>query len=290
MSEKMVTLVSSSGSFGGKQEVWSHESKELKCKMNFSVYIPPKVKNNAGTKVPVLYWLSGLTCTEQNFIIKSGFQKYASEEGIIVVGPDTSPRGVNIEGEDDDYDFGSGAGFYVDSTQDKWKTHYRMYSYVTKELPKMIDQNFPVIKGCQSIFGHSMGGHGSLICALKNPGFYKSVSVFSPISNPVVGKWGQKCLTGYLGNNKKDWEEWDATLLVKKYKGPALNLIVEQGAEDPYLADELYVQNLIDACVGANVAVDYRLHEGYDHSFYFVSTFLGQHIKHHANILYSTVY
>jgi S-formylglutathione hydrolase len=228
MSEKMVTLVSSSGSFGGKQEVWSHESKELKCQMNFSVYIPPKVKDNSGIKVPVLYWLSGLTCTEQNFIIKSGFQRYASEEGIIVVGPDTSPRGVNIESEDDNYDFGSGAGFYVDSTQDKWKTHYRMYSYVTKELPKIIDENFPVIKGCQSIFGHSMGGHGSLICALKNPGFYKSVSVFAPISNPVVGKWGQKCLTGYLGNNKKDWEEWDATLLVKKYKGPPLNLIVEQ--------------------------------------------------------------
>ena len=226
MSSTVISLVSSNKCFGGKQEVYSHQSEELKCKMNFSIYIPSKASD--GIKVPVLYFLSGLTCTEQNFIIKSGFQRYASEEGLIVVGPDTSPRGLNIDGEDTDWDFGTGAGFYVDSTQDKWKDNYRMYSYVTKELPKIIENNFPVIIGCQSISGHSMGGHGALICSLKNPGLYKSVTAFSPISNPSKGKWGQKCFNGYLGPNPKDWEEWDATLLAAKYNGPPLHLLIDQ--------------------------------------------------------------
>ena len=227
MSSDNIELLLSKKCFGGKQEVWSHDSQQLNCKMKFSIYIPSKASD--GVKLPVLYWLSGLTCTEDNFIVKSGFQRYAAQENLIVVGPDTSPRGVGIDGEDIDWDFGTGAGFYVDATQDKWKDNYRMYSYVTKELPKVIENNFPeVLSGCQSISGHSMGGHGALICALKNPGLYKSVTAFAPISNPTKGKWGQKCFKGYLGNNPKDWEEWDATLLVQKYNGPPLNLLIEQ--------------------------------------------------------------
>ncbi|CAG2162509.1 unnamed protein product [Oppiella nova] len=287
MSANGVTLVSSNRCFGGRQEVYSHDSEQLKCKMLFSIYIPPKAVD--GVKVPVLYWLSGLTCTEQNFIIKSGFQRYASDEGIVVVAPDTSPRGLNIEGEDTDYDFGTGAGFYVDSTQDKWKDNYRMYSYVTKELPLIIEQNFAVISGCQSITGHSMGGHGALICALKNPGLYRSVSAFAPIANPSKGKWGQKCFKGYLGDNPKDWEEWDSTLLVDKYNGPPLNLLIDQGSTDPYLADDLMGKNFVESCAGAKVPVIYRLQEGYDHSFFFVSTFIGQHIAHHAKALYDSI-
>ena len=226
MSSDALSLVSSAKCFGGKQEVYSHESQQLKCKMNFSVYLPPKATD--GQKVPVLYWLSGLTCTEQNFIIKSGFQRYAAQENLMVVGPDTSPRGVNIEGEDDSYDFGSGAGFYVDATEDKWKNNYRMYSYVTKELPKLIEANFPVMAGCQSISGHSMGGHGALICALKNPGLYKCATAFAPIANPIKAKWGQKCFTGYLGSNTDLWNQYDATLLVANYNGPPLNLLIDQ--------------------------------------------------------------
>ncbi|XP_054152884.1 S-formylglutathione hydrolase-like [Oppia nitens] len=283
----IVSLVSSSKCFGGKQEVYSHESEEVKCKMTFSVYIPPKALD--GQKVPVLYWLSGLTCTEQNFIIKSGFQRYAAEEGLIVVGPDTSPRGLNIDGEDTDYDLGTGAGFYVDATQDKWKTNYRMFSYVTKELPKVIEANFPIITGCQSIFGHSMGGHGALICALKNPGLYKSVTSFSPIANPVKGKWGQKNLSAYLGSDQTYWQQWDATYLVQKYNGPPLHLIIDQGSADPYLHEELMVKNFEDACVSAKVPVKYQLRDGYDHSFFFVATFIGEHIKHHSTILYQSI-
>ncbi len=221
-----LTLVSSSKCFGGQQNVYSHESQQLKCKMNFSVYIPPKAED--GVKVPLMYWLSGLTCTEQNFIIKSGFQKYAAKYGLLVVNPDTSPRGLNIEGEDTDWDFGTGAGFYVDATQDKWKNNYRMFSYVTQELPQIIEENFPVLKDCQSITGHSMGGHGALVCALKNPGLYKAVTAFAPIANPSKGKWGVKAFTGYLGSNQKDWEEWDSTYLVQKYNGPPLHIIIDQ--------------------------------------------------------------
>lgn len=223
---KEFKLVSSAKCFGGWQKVFSFFSNELQCETRFSAYIPPDVDEQK--PAPVLYWLSGLTCTEENFIVKSGFQKYASKEKIIVIGPDTSPRGCNIEGEDKDWDFGTGAGFYVDATTDNYRKHYRMYSYITKELPKVVEENFPVIKGVQSIFGHSMGGHGALICALKNPGFYKSVSAFAPISNPMASAWGQKCFTGYLGANQDDWKEWDATELIGHYKGPDLNLLIDQ--------------------------------------------------------------
>ncbi|KAF7488298.1 S-formylglutathione hydrolase [Sarcoptes scabiei] len=219
-------LVSSSKCFKGLQNVYSFFSQELQCETRFSAYLPVDVSNE--NPLPVLFWLSGLTCTEENFIIKSGFQRYAAEHRLIVIGPDTSPRGCNIEGEDKDWDFGTGAGFYVDATTELYQKHYRMYSYVVKELPNIIESNLPVKKNCRSIFGHSMGGHGALICALKNPGFYRSCTVFAPISNPMQSPWGKKCFKGYLGDNENDWKLYDATELITKYKGPNLHLLIDQ--------------------------------------------------------------
>jgi S-formylglutathione hydrolase len=255
--------------------------------MNFSLYIPPKaVDADVDVKLPVLYWLSGLTCTEQNFIIKSGFQRYAAENNLIVVGPDTSPRGVNIEGEDGSWDFGSGAGFYVNSTQEKWKEHYRMYSYVVDELPALVESSFSfVLPGKRAISGHSMGGHGALICGLKNPGVYSSVSAFAPIVNPSNCPWGQKAFSGYLGEEKKLWSEWDATELVRGYNGPPLNLLIDQGSSDEWLAKELKTQNFVEACAAAKVPVILRMQDGYDHGYFFVGTFLSDHFKHHAAAL-----
>lgn len=219
-------LVSSSKCFGGLQNVYSFFSKQLQCETRFSAFIPPNVSKENPS--PALYWMSGLTCTEENFIIKSGFQKHAVEHNLVVIGPDTSPRGCNIEGEDDSYDFGTGAGFYVDATTEKFKGHYRMYSYVVHELPTVVEENLPVVKGLKSIFGHSMGGHGALIIGLKNPDKYKSVTALSPISNPCASEWGRKCFKGYLGDNPEEWKKYDATELVANYQGPDLSLRVDQ--------------------------------------------------------------
>lgn len=219
-------LVSSVKCFGGLQNVYSFFSKQLSCETRFSAYIPPKATPQA--PVPVLFWLSGLTCTEENFYVKSGFQRYAAEHNLIVVGPDTSPRGCNIEGEDKDWDFGTGAGFYIDATTENYKANYRMFSYITKELPGVIEANLPVIKGARSISGHSMGGHGALVCALKNPGLFKVVTAFAPISNPIASAWGVKCFTGYLGEDKEAWSDWDATELIAKYQGPEMHLRIDQ--------------------------------------------------------------
>lgn len=280
---------SSAKSFGGLQKVYSHESREVKCLMKFAVYLPPKAVDVPTRKFPVLYWLSGLTCTEQNFIIKSGYQRYAAENDLVVVAPDTSPRGCGIEGEDVDWDFGTGAGFYVDATEEKWKNNYRMFSYVTRELPALIESSFDFVeKGRRSISGHSMGGHGALICALKNPGMYVSVSAFAPINNPTQVPWGQKALAGYLGTNQEFWKEWDATCLVEKYHGPPLNLLVDQGSADPYLEVQLRGDNFIAACSKGNVPLVYRLHDGYDHGYFFVGTFIEEHMKHHASALMSS--
>lgn len=251
--------------------------------MNFGVYIPPQATSK---KVPVLYWLSGLTCTEQNFISKAGAQRCASELGVMIVAPDTSPRGCAIEGEDDSWDFGTGAGFYVDATQEKWKNNYRMYSYITKELPEIVNSNFAVQPDKQSIFGHSMGGHGALICALKNPGKYTSVSAFSPICNPTAAPWGQKALAGYLGDDQEKWKEYDATLLIKNYKGPELHILIDQGAEDQFLKDkQLLPENLKAAANENGIEVNVHMKEGYDHSYYFISTFIDDHITHHVKHL-----
>nr|KAG5699602.1 hypothetical protein BaRGS_000718 [Batillaria attramentaria] len=251
--------------------------------MKFGVYLPPAAESG---KVPVLYWLSGLTCTEQNFVTKAGAQKYASELGLIIIAPDTSPRGVGIEGEDDSYDFGSGAGFYVDATQDKWKQNYRMYTYVTKELPALINANFPTIPDRQAIFGHSMGGHGALICALRNPGMFRSVSAFAPICNPSKCPWGKKAFTGYLGSDANVWQDYDATCLVQKYSGPPLEILIDQGKADNFLADkQLLPENLMEACTSTKTPIIMRMQEGYDHSYFFIASFIEDHIRHHAKFL-----
>ncbi|XP_019634932.1 PREDICTED: S-formylglutathione hydrolase-like [Branchiostoma belcheri] len=278
-----VSEVSSNKMFGGFQKVFSHESTWLKCKMNFGVYLPPQAESG---KCPVLYWLSGLTCTEQNFVTKACAQRAAAEHGIIIIAPDTSPRGCNIEGEEDGWDFGTGAGFYVNATEDKWKTNYRMYSYVTEELPSVVNSNFPVDSDRQSVFGHSMGGHGALICYLKNPGKYRSVSAFAPICNPISCPWGQKAFSGYLGSNQETWKEYDASELVKKYQGPPVDILIDQGTADNFLpAGQLLPDNFVAACAESKVPVVLRMQEGYDHSYYFMASFMDDHIKHHAKHL-----
>ncbi|XP_061827770.1 S-formylglutathione hydrolase [Nerophis lumbriciformis] len=281
-----VTQVSSNRCAGGFQKVFEHDSTELKCRMKFAVFLPPKAETD---KCPVMYWLSGLTCTEQNFITKAGSQLAAAENGLIIVAPDTSPRGCNIEGEDESWDFGTGAGFYVDATQGPWKSNYRMYSYVTKELPALIQANFPADPDRMSISGHSMGGHGALICALKNPGKYKTVSAFAPICNPMQCPWGQKAFAGYLGPDRATWEAYDATVLAASYSGPQLDILIDQGRDDQFgSAGQLLPDNLIAACSEKKIPVVFRLQKGYDHSYFFIYSFINEHIKHHANFLNAT--
>ncbi|KAL6047350.1 S-formylglutathione hydrolase [Balamuthia mandrillaris] len=277
--------VSSAKCFGGHVERYSHASSTLHCEMKFSVFVPPQA---ASSKVPVLYWLSGLTCTDENFITKAGAQRAASKYGFVLVCPDTSPRGVEIEGQDDSWEFGSGAGFYVNATQSKWATHYNMYDYVTKELPALVESNFPVDPEKKSIFGHSMGGHGALICALKNPGTYKSVSAFAPICNPINCPWGQKAFSGYLGEDKEAWKQYDSSELIRGYNGAALPVLVDQGTEDKFLKDLL--PEALEAGAKENassgaVSLEVRMQEGYDHSYYFISTFVEEHIEFHARFL-----
>ncbi len=264
--------------------MFEHASDVLKCKMKFAVFIPSKADE---AKVPVLYWLSGLTCTEQNFVTKAGAQRCAEEYGLMIVAPDTSPRGCGIEGEDDSWDFGTGAGFYVDSTEEKWKTNYNMYSYVTKELPALVQANFPALPDKQSIFGHSMGGHGALVCALKNPGRYVSVSAFAPICNPINCPWGQKAFGGYLGGDRDSWKNWDATELVGNYNGPPFPyILIDQGKEDKFLTQgQLLPENFVEACRKVSMPVVLRMQEGYDHSYYFIASFMEEHIKQHAQVL-----
>ncbi|XP_034934655.1 S-formylglutathione hydrolase isoform X2 [Chelonus insularis] len=251
--------------------------------MNFGVYLPPQAEIE---KVPVIYWLSGLTCTEMNFIQKAGAQKHAAKHGVILVIPDTSPRGDDIP-DDPAYDFGKGAGFFVDAIQEPWKKNFRMYSYITKELPEIINKNFPILDDKQSIMGHSMGGHGALICALKNPGMYKTVSAFAPISNPIECDWGKKAFSGYLGDSDEDkklWNEYDATCLTQKYSGPPLHILIDQGKEDNFL-HQLMPNNLLNASKNSGLTLIMRYQEGYDHSYFFVSTFIKDHIEHHMKYL-----
>lgn len=282
----VITLISTNKCFGGLQKIFSHQSKELDCEMKFAIFLPDAA--SADSKLPVLYWLSGLTCNETNFIQKSGFQRYASEHGLIVVCPDTSPRGVNLPGEDDSWDFGSGAGFYVDASKDPWSKHYKMFSYVTQELIDVVNNNFPMAAADrQSIAGHSMGGHGALICALKNPGLYRSVSAFAPICNPTKCPWGVKAFGGYFGEaDKEEWRNWDASELVAGYNGPPLELYVDQGAEDSFLKDgQLLPHNLVEACKAAQFPCVLNMREGYDHSYFYVASFIGEHLAYHARHL-----
>jgi S-formylglutathione hydrolase len=273
--------VESHASFGGRQEVWKHASTALGCEMKFGVYLPPAALR--GEHCPVLYWLSGLTCTEQNFITKAGAQEHASRHGLIVVAPDTSPRGEAVA-NDAAYDLGQGAGFYVNATQEPWAAHYRMQDYIAQELPALVEQHFPAT-AARGIFGHSMGGHGALVTALRHPGRYKSVSAFSPIVAPSQVPWGQKALTAYLGADHSDWAGWDAVELVKGAR-ERLPLLVDQGDADEFLAGQLQPQLLHAACAAAGHPLTLRLQPGYDHSYYFIASFLGEHFAHHAQALH----
>lgn len=268
-------------SFGGTTRFYSHPSESCNCEMNFAVYVPPQAEHGP---VPVLYYLSGLTCTEKNFIEKSGVQRYAVEHGLMLVAPDTSPRGVNIPGEDESWDFGSGAGFYVNATEEPWAQHYQMYDYVTVELPALIGKAFSVKDA--GIFGHSMGGHGALICGLKNPGQYASVSAFSAIAAPSQCAWGQKAFTGYLGTDQKKWATYDATELVKLGHRANAPILIDQGTDDSFLSQgQLLPDVFAAACEQVGQAVTLRMQPGYDHSYYFIASFIGDHIRHHAAVL-----
>ncbi|CAG7826543.1 unnamed protein product [Allacma fusca] len=281
-----IELVSKTRCFGGLQKVYKHESSELNCTMKFSLYEPEQRADTE--RFHVLFYLSGLTCTEENFIQKSGFQKYANEQRLMVVGPDTSPRGCNIPGDRDAYDFGEGAGFYVDATKEPWSKHYRMYSYVTKELPTLIRQNFPFISGKFGIFGHSMGGHGAISIGLRNPNLFKSISAFAPICNPSNSPWGRdKTFKFYLGEDIQDeWGKYDSKELVLSYAGPPRKILVDQGTEDDFLSSHLMPETLKDAATAnSNVDVELRMQEGYNHSYFFIATFIEDHLKHHAHIL-----
>ncbi|CAN5807094.1 S-formylglutathione hydrolase [soil metagenome] len=271
-------------SFGGTTRVYSHRSEACDCEMSFAVYVPPQAENGP---VSVLYYLSGLTCNEKNFIEKAGAQRYAAEHGLMLVAPDTSPRGVNIPGEGDDWDFGTGAGFYVNATESPWAKHYQMYDYVTEELPGLIAQQFSVKGDRAGIFGHSMGGHGALICGLKNPDKYASISAFAPIAAPSQCAWGQKALTGYLGTDKAAWEAYDATELVAA-QGSQHSILIDQGEDDSFLAQgQLLPEVFAAACTQAKQPLTLRRQPGYDHSYYFIATFMGDHIRHHAAALTS---
>lgn len=265
--------------FGGWQDVYRHRSETLGCEMNFSVYLPPQAETR---KLPVLYWLSGLTCTEQNFTTKAGAQRYAAEHGLILVAPDTSPRGDDVA-DADGYDLGKGAGFYVNATQAPWAKHYRMYDYVVSELPALVEANFPVTDA-RAVSGHSMGGHGALIAALKNPGRYRSVSAFSPIVAPSQAPWGQKAFAAYLGEDREAWQAWDAAALVAGAP-ERLPLLIDQGDADEFLAGQLKPELLQAACYAAGHPLQLRLQPGYDHSYYFIQSFIGEHIAHHAKAL-----
>ena len=269
-------------SFGGVQAVYAHDARETRCRMRFGLYLPAQAQT---ARVPVLYWLSGLTCTEENFIVKAGAQRVAAELGLAIVAPDTSPRGLDLPGEGESADFGLGAGFYVDATKPPWSSGYRMYSYITGELRACVERHFPVASDRTGIFGHSMGGHGALTIALRNPRVYRSVSAFAPIASAMNCPWGRKALTGYLGADMDRWRDYDAAGLIAErgWAGPAI--LVDQGSADPFIASQLKPELLKEAADRSGAALELRLHDGYDHSYFFISTFIEDHLRHHARAL-----
>ncbi|WP_026317955.1 S-formylglutathione hydrolase [Algicola sagamiensis] len=274
--------VSSNKVFGGWHKQYRHQSETLNCEMRFAIFLPPQVQQ--GKTVPVLYWLSGLTCTDENFMQKAGAQRLAAELGIAIVAPDTSPRGEGVADDPEQkYDLGLGAGFYVNATQAPWKDHYHMYDYVVEELPNIIEANFPVTTN-KAISGHSMGGHGALMIGLRNPECYTSISAFSPISNPTQCPWGQKAMQAYLGADKSAWIVYDASLLMKDaaYHIPAL---VDQGLDDEFLDKELKPETLEAAAKASDFPLELRQHPGYDHSYYFIASFIEDHLRFHAQYL-----
>ena len=271
--------VSTNKSFGGMQGVYKHASQELDCEMRFAVYVPAAAETEPR---PIVWWLSGLTCTEENFTVKAGAQRVAAELGLVLVAPDTSPRGVNIPGEDDAYDFGSGAGFYVDATESPWSKHYRVYSYITGELPALIFKHFPARADRQGITGHSMGGHGALTIALKNPETYATVSAFAPIVAPSQVPWGEKALAGYLGDDRGAWADYDATALVASGRRHPSKILIDQGDADNFLTEQLRPDVFEAACATAGQGLELRMQPGYDHSYFFIASFVEDHLRHHA--------
>lgn len=274
--------ISSQRSFGGWHKQYTHTSNTLNCNMRFAIFLPPQASES--NKVPVLYWLSGLTCTDENFMQKAGAHRVAAELGMAIVVPDTSPRGENVpDAPDGAYDLGLGAGFFLNATQAPWKDHYQMYDYVVKELPALIEAHFPISK-VKSISGHSMGGHGALSIALKNSEDYRSVSAFSAIVNPSCVPWGEKAFTHYLGKDKSTWQEYDSCVLIKKAV-KQLPILIDQGNADPFLQVQLKPENLVKAAKEAGYPLTLRMQEGYDHSYYFMATFIDDHLRFHAEHL-----
>ena len=272
--------VSSNRSFNGVHEVWSHDSIATSCKMTFSIYLP---ENPSGEKQKTLIWLSGLTCTEENFRVKSGVQRFASEHNMIIISPDTSPRGEDVP-DDPNYDFAQGAGFYLDATEKPWSKNFNMYSYVAEELLHLIQDHFPVDSNRLGISGHSMGGHGALTIAIKNPDVFKSVSAFSPICNPVKIPWGQKAFTKYLGSDDSSWSNYDSCSLIGN-QGWQKDILIDQGEEDEFLTDQLKPDSFAKACQDNNVSLTLRMQPGFDHSYFFIATFIQDHIDWHSQRL-----
>ncbi|WP_104046531.1 S-formylglutathione hydrolase [Vibrio jasicida] len=268
--------------FGGWHKQYTHESRTLNCNMRFAIFLPPNATKS--NPVPVVYWLSGLTCTDENFMQKAGAFQMAAELGIAIVAPDTSPRGDEVA-DDENYDLGKGAGFYLNATQEPWSRHYHMYDYITKELPAIIESNFPV-SDVKSISGHSMGGHGAITIGLKNASQYRSISAFSPISNPMQCPWGQKAFTAYLGTDIESWKQYDASELLKQNKSP-LPILVDQGDADNFLAEQLKPDALLAAAKAHDSEVELRMQSGYDHSYFFISSFITEHLNFHAKHLFA---
>ncbi len=265
--------------FGGRQLRYRHRSAVLDCDMVFAVYLPPQATQGP---VPVLYWLSGLTCSDENFITKAGAQRYAAELGIAIVAPDTSPRGEGVPDDPEGaYDFGLGAGFYLNATQAPWSKHYRMYDYVLDELPALVEGGLPLDARRRAISGHSMGGHGALTLALRNPQRFRSVSAFSPICNPMDCPWGEKALGNYLGDERAAWEQHDSTVLVGRAT-EQLPVLVDQGDADDFLEEQLKTERLVAAAEAVGYPMTIRMQPGYDHSYYFIASFIGEHLAFHA--------
>ena len=274
-------VVSEVRCFGGTQGVYRHSSEVLGCAMQWAVYTPPQAESG---RVPVLYYLSGLTCTEENFITKAGAQRWAAERGLMLIAPDTSPRGLGLPGEDDDWDFGTGAGFYLDAAASPWAEHYRMHTYVVEELPALCEQHFAFDPERCGITGHSMGGHGALTLAFAHPDRYQSLSAFAPICAPTRCPWGEKAFSNYLGPDQEAWKRWDACELAGE-SGWSSEVLVDQGGADSFLAEQLKPELLEEACQAAGIPLECRIQPGYDHSYYFIASFMKDHIDHHARLL-----
>ncbi|MGF6728156.1 S-formylglutathione hydrolase [Paraburkholderia youngii] len=282
----MLELLSSHACHGGEQRFYRHESRAIGLPMRFSVYLPPQALHENAGRVPALFYLAGLTSTEETFPIKAGAQRFAAQHGLALIAPDTSPRGAGVPGESDAWDFGVGAGFYVDATEEPWSSNYRMYSYVRDELRETVVNELPVDGARLGIFGHSMGGHGALVLALRNPDIYRSVSAFAPIAAPMRCPWGEKAFSGYLGENREAWKQYDASELVAHAtrKFPA-GILVDQGLADQFLPTQLNPDVFEAACKAAGQPLTLHRHEGYDHGYYFISTFIEDHLAHHAKVL-----